>query len=106
MRLTLLPVLFLLLPASPADAQGTAPTFPVAVGQGTYTLAGRDPSQSSTTTIPTLLVPVRLSFDTKKAAGKPFVLDAATDVSSILRSPIFSNFASPRSLTTSAFAGR
>jgi len=41
------------------------------------------------------MVPVQLSFDTKKVAGKPFVMDAAPDGSSIVRSPIFANFALP-----------
>jgi chitinase len=40
-----------------------------------------------------VLVPIALSFDTKKVAGKPFVMYAAADVSPILHSPIFSKFA-------------
>ena len=95
MRLTLFPLLFLLLPVAPAHARNSVPTFQVAAGQGIYTLAGRDPRQAGTTTIPTLLVPVRLRFETKKVADKPFVLDAAADVSSIERSPIFAGFAFP-----------
>ena len=69
------------------------PTFRVTAGQASYVLAGRDPAQGGTTTIPTLLVAVQLSFDSKRIAGKPFVIDAAPDTPSILRSPIFSNFA-------------
>ena len=76
-----------------AHAQGTVPTFKHTVGQGSYTLAGRDPAQGGTTTIPTVLVPVALSFDAKKTAGKPFVMDAAADVPRVLRSPVFSKFA-------------
>jgi chitinase len=40
-----------------------------------------------------VLVPISLSFDTRKIAGKPFVMDAASDVPGVLRSPVFSNFA-------------
>ena len=76
-----------------AHAQGPVPTFKHTVGQGSYTLAGRDPAQGGTTTIPTVLVPVALSFDAKKTAGKPFVMDAAADVPRVLRSPVFSKFA-------------
>src|SRR5262249_51274432 len=94
MRPTFLTLLALLLPAA-AHTQGGVPTFRVAAGQASYILAGRDPAQSGTTTIPTLIVPIQLSFDTKKVAGKPFVMDAAPDVRSIVRSPIFANFAFP-----------
>ena len=69
------------------------PNFVHNVGQGAYTLAGRDPAQGGTTTIPTVLVPVTLSFEAKNTDGKPFVMDAAADVSHILRSPIISKFA-------------
>src|SRR5882757_323061 len=64
------------------------PTFHVTAGQGSYTLVGRDPAQGGTTTIPTVLVPIVLSFD-----GKNVVMDAAPDVARVLRSPVFSNFA-------------
>src|ERR1700677_4872574 len=76
-----------------AHAQGTVPTFTHSVGLNTYTLVGRDPVQGGTTTIPTVLVPIALSFDAKKTDGKPFVMDASADVSHVLRSPIFSRFA-------------
>jgi chitinase len=93
MRVNSVCLLFLLeLSLQFASAQGTVPTFPYSAGKGPYTLAGRDPAQGGTTTIPTLLVPIALSFDAKKADGKPFVMDAAADVSPILRSPIFSKF--------------
>jgi hypothetical protein len=91
--LTPLPFLFIALPL--AHAQGTVPAFSYAVGQASYTLAGRDPAQGGTTTIPTLLVPVALSFESKKIAGKPFVLDAAADVPRVLRSPVFQAFSFP-----------
>jgi chitinase len=76
-----------------AQGQGTVPTFTHTVGQSSYTLVGRDPIQGVTTTIPTVLVPVTLSFDAKKVAGKPFVMDVGVDVPQILRSPVFSRFA-------------
>jgi len=66
-----------------AFAQGTVPVFQ----ESSHTLAGRGPS-AETTTIPTVLVPIRLTF-----AGKPFVLDASADVKDILGSPVFSKFA-------------
>ena len=101
MRVNSVCLLFLLeLSLQFASAQGTVPTFPYSAGKGSYTLAGRDPAQGGTTTIPTLLVPIALSFDAKKADGKPFVMDAAADVSPILRSPIFSKFAFSAGNTT------
>ncbi len=86
-------IFLLVMSAHSAYAQGTVPTFVHAVGQGSYTLAGRDPAQGGTTTIPTVLASVTLSFDAKKIAGKPFVMDATADVSRVLRSPVFSKFA-------------
>ena len=83
-----------------AFAQGTAPTFQFTAGQGSFTLFGHDPSQGQATTIPTVLVPVTLSFDAKKNAGKPFLMDAAADVTQILHSPVFSRFAFPSGGTT------
>ena len=94
-------LLFLLvLPLHLAHAQGTVPTFQLALGPGSYTLAGHDPAQGGTTTIPTVLVPVTLSFDAKKTDGKPFLLDATPDVPRVLRSPVFSAFAFPSGGTT------
>jgi hypothetical protein len=83
-----------------AGAQGTVPTFQYTVGQGAYTLLGSDPAVAASTTIPTVLVPLTLSFDAKKIAGKPFVMDAAPDVPGVLRSPVFTNFAFPSGGTT------
>jgi len=51
-------------------------------------------------TIPTVLVPIAFSFDAKHTPGKPFVMDAAADVSPVLRSPIFSRFAFASDNTT------
>ena len=62
-----------------AFAQGTAPTFT----QGSYSVVGRDPAQGGTTVIPTVLVPVTLSFPVKRLSATP-------DVPRVLRSPVFS----------------
>jgi len=85
-------LLFLLLPFYMAHAQGTVPTFERAAGGSSYTLVGHDPAQGGSTTIPTVLVPITLSFDAKKTAGKSFLMDASADVPRILRSPVFSKF--------------
>jgi chitinase len=83
-------LLFLLvLPLQCVYAQGTVPTFRHAAGGGSYTLAGRDPAQGGTTTIPTVLVPVTLSF------GNAFLMDAAPDVPRVVHSPVFARFAFP-----------
>src|SRR4051812_41095475 len=50
-----------------AHAQGV-PTFEHHVGPASYTLLGRDPALGAATTIPTVLVPLTLSFDAKKTA--------------------------------------
>ncbi len=88
-------VVLLALPLCLAHAQGTVPTFQQRVGQNSYTLAGRDPARGGATTIPVVLAAVSLSFDAKKTAGKPFVMDAAPDVPRVRRSPLFSRFAFP-----------
>jgi chitinase len=87
------PLLVFVLALDSAYGQGTVPTFQHSVGEGSYTLVGRDPSPGITTTIPTLLVPITLSLDAKKTAGRPFVMDAAQDVAGVLHSPVFSKFA-------------
>ena len=66
-----------------SHAQGTVPTFTRAIGGNSYTLAGRDPASSGTTTIPTVLVPITLTF----AGSKPAQMDATADVPRILKSP-------------------
>jgi chitinase len=94
MRIKSICLLFLLaLSLHSAPAQGTVPTFTQSVGQSSYTLVGHDPIQGGTTIVPTLLVPIALSFDAKKIAGKPFVMDAAADLSRVLHSPVFTKFA-------------
>ena len=96
MRIKSICLLFLIvMPLRVARAQGTVPTFQHAAGAGSYTLAGRAPAQGGTTTVPTVLVPVTLSFDAKKIAGKPFLMDPAPDVPRVLRSPVFARFAFP-----------
>ena len=60
--------------------QGTVPVFKHVVGQGSYTMAGRDPAAGGTTTIPTVLVPITLSFDAKRVGGKNFAMDPTADV--------------------------
>ncbi len=95
-----IPIFLLVLSALPAHAQGAVPTFQQAVGQGSYTLLGGDPVRGGTTTIPTVLVPITLSFDAKKTGGRPFVMDAGPDLSRVLQSPVFSNFNFPFGGTT------
>ena len=93
MRITSLCSLALLaLPLHVALAQGTVPTFQHAVGANTYTLLGHDPAQGASTTIPIVLVPVTLSFESAKT-GKPFLMDAAADVPRVLASPVFAEYA-------------
>jgi hypothetical protein len=83
----------ILLGVLPLQAQGTVPTFEYKSGAATYTLAGGDPAKNETTTIPTVLVPLRLSFESKTVEGKPFVMDGASNVTQLLASPVFSHFA-------------
>ncbi|MGA8025669.1 MAG: glycoside hydrolase, partial [Bryobacteraceae bacterium] len=71
------------------------PTFQHVLGGSSYTLVGQDPQHAVATTIRTVLVPVSLSFEAKKTAGKPFLMDATLDVPRVLRSPVFSSFAFP-----------
>jgi chitinase len=78
----------------------TVPTFTgsfVANGkQYSYTIAGKEPESGGTTEIPTVLVPLSLSFDARgglsKAKGK-VVMNAEVDVPEVLHSPIFQRFA-------------
>ncbi|HXE12205.1 MAG TPA: glycosyl hydrolase family 18 protein [Bryobacteraceae bacterium] len=94
------PLPLLLLPLTFAYAQGTIPTFKYTVEQKSYTFVGGDPARGDTTTIPTVLAPITLSFESKKVDGKPFVMDARPDVQAVLKSPIFSKFAFPNGGTT------
>lgn len=72
-----------------AWGQGTAPVFQYQRGAESYTLAGGDPARGGTTTIATVLVPVRLEFEHKQRAGRAFVLDAGRHVGQIAKSPVF-----------------
>jgi chitinase len=81
-------------------ADGTVSTFQHTFGKSVYMLAGRDPAQGGTITIPTVLVPITLSFETRKIAGHDFVMDAAPDIPRVLDSPIFSKFGFPSGGTT------
>src|SRR5262249_30507771 len=95
MRLIPVTLLYFILLAVPGGAQNNVPTFRISAGRGSYTLAGRDPAQSGTTTVQTLLAPIQLSFEGNNVGGGRRVMDAAPDFPSILRSPVFSNFAYP-----------
>ena len=90
---------FALLPGF-LNAAGTIPTFQHTFGKNSYTLAGRDPAQAATTTIPTVLVPITLSFEAKRIGGRPFTMDASPDVALLLDSPVFATFAFPSGGTT------
>lgn len=83
-----------------AGAQGTVPTFEHAMGTAAYRLVGHDPGQGGATTIPTVLVPVSLAFESKRTGGKPFVMDAGPDAARVVASPIFAAFAFPTGGTT------
>jgi chitinase len=39
-----------------------------------------------------MLVPVTLAFESKKTAGRPYVIEAEPDIPRVLGSPVFSNF--------------
>lgn len=82
-------VAFFALTGALGYGQGTAPTFRYSAGQNSLTLPGRDPTQGGTTVIPTVVVAVRLEFDSKLAGDKPLTFDAAEDVRKVLRSPVF-----------------
>ena len=85
MRIKSLSAFSLLIASLHTLAQGTVPTFTHTVGSNTFTLAGSDPAKPGATTIPTVLVPITLAFESKKAA----LMDAAPDIPHILASPIF-----------------
>lgn len=70
-----------------AHARDSVPTFTRTINGKTFTFAGHDPAQAGTTVIPTVLVPIRLTF-----AGKATALDAAADVSRLLKSPVFAEY--------------
>ena len=69
-------------------AQGTVPVFEA---DGS-TLAGADPASGGSTTIPVVLVPIRLVFEAHAGGPAPFVLDAAEDVMRVRESPVFTPY--------------
>ncbi len=86
-------LLFAVILLRSAQAQGTVPVFSSTVGQSSYTLMGSDPARGASTTIPTLLAPITLTFDTRK-------MDAVPDVPRLQRSPLFAAFPFPSGGTT------
>jgi chitinase len=83
-----------------AIAQGTVPTFEYSVGQAKYVLMGGDPARGGTTTVPAVLVPVTLAFESKKTAGRPYLMEAEPDIPRVLNSPVFSTSPFPLGATT------
>ncbi len=76
----------------------TVPTFAGSFVTGgkqySYRLAGAKPESGGTTTIPTVLVPLSLSFDASGGLSKhSVVMSAAGDMRDIFRSPLFRAFA-------------
>ena len=61
--------------------------------QYSYTIVGQKPESGGTTTIPTVIVPLALSFEASaRGAGSKVVMDAAADLPQVLQSPIFEPF--------------
>jgi chitinase len=89
---------FLLMLAASVSAQTPVPHFTIANGKGGIRLLGNSPSQSKTTVIPTVLVPVTLSFASTPATGTPAKLSPRSDLSAVLQSPVFArvNFPSAK----------
>ena len=82
---------------SPPQNARMPPTFTgsfEANGQSyTYTFAGQKPESGATTTIPTVVVPLALTFEANTQAGaSEGVTDVTPNVPDILRSPIFKSF--------------
>ncbi len=71
-------------------ARGTVPTFTQSIAGVDYAFAGQAPAARGTTRIPVLLVPIRLDFQDHAAS-----LVAASDVSRIVKSPVFSSYPFP-----------
>ncbi|MBA3914669.1 MAG: hypothetical protein H0X25_12650, partial [Acidobacteriales bacterium] len=64
--------------------------FSIAGKDYNYTLLGQPPQNGGTTTIKTIIVPIKLTFVDLSGGGKdPVVLDATKIVPEILNSPIF-----------------
>lgn len=82
----------------PSQTIRTVPTFTgsfVTDGkQYSYTIAGQNPESGGTTTIPTVVVPLSLSFDASGGrSGHTVIANAEDHVRDILRSPIFQPYA-------------
>ena len=59
-------------------------------GQGyKYRLVGRPPSSDATTTIPTIIVPIRLTVPDPTHLGPPIIFDATPIVPHVIASPLF-----------------
>ncbi len=54
-----------------------------------YRLVGRPPASGTATTIPTLIVPIRLTVPDPTHAGPPIVFDATPIVAHVIASPLF-----------------
>ena len=81
----------------PGQTVRTVPTFTgsfVTDGKRySYTIAGQKPESGGTTTIPTVVVPLSLSFDASANGQRnKVVMNAEGDVRAILDSPIFQEF--------------
>src|SRR5579875_913740 len=79
----------MLLGVASACAQSRVPHFTIASGHGQMVLLGNSPARGGTTVIPTVLVPVTLSFSSRPDTGEPTTLSAKAAVPAILQSPIF-----------------
>ncbi|HEX4227214.1 MAG TPA: chitinase [Bryobacteraceae bacterium] len=82
---------------TPSPTARTVPTFSgsfVTNGQQySYTLAGRSPESGGATTIPTVIVPLSLSFDASAVAGRQkSIINAAGELPAIVHSPLFESF--------------
>lgn len=82
---------------APPSSLATVPTFTGSFvtngNQYSYTMAGRQPQSGGTTTIPTVLVPIILSFQARGGLGGPHAaMDAAANVPEVLHSPIFQRY--------------
>ncbi len=100
----LLPLLLLVVPSGLAQSVSSSaptvsvPTFTRSYGatgkEHSYTIVGSDPAKGGITTIPTVLVPITLSFDTPvDTTGRKATLDAGQEVSKVVHSPIFQKYA-------------
>ena len=84
--------------SAPSGPSIAVPTFTRSFTAGGqeyhYTVAGRDPDQGGTTTIPTVLVPVSLVFGGPAgSAQKNVEISAADDVQKVVQSPVFQKHA-------------